>query len=190
MLKTVFNNQSQLILEVVNFYCNGVLDLDPTYSKGNFYKGISISPKHKFDLSPQFDDVIKADFANLPIESKSINSIMFDPPFITEGGSNSIIRKRFSSYNSIQDLIGSYTKALSEFYRILAKKGVLIFKCQDTTYWHKNYFIHCVVHNQAIQLGFKAQDLFILEAKNRITAPAKNQEHARKFHSYFWVFVK
>lgn len=46
--------------------------------------------------------------------------------------------------------------------------------------------------NEAIKIGFYPKDLFILLAKNRVTADwqVKNQKNARKFHSYFWVFQK
>jgi hypothetical protein len=46
----------------------------------------------------------------------------------------------------------------------------------------------------ALQVGFYPKDLFILMAKNRINSfngeKWKNQYHARKHHSYFWVFQK
>ena len=51
---------------------------------------------------------------------------------------------------------------------------------------------HVFVMNEAVKAGFYPKDLFILLAKNRITADwqTRNQKHARKFHSYFWVFEK
>lgn len=190
LLKTVSENPKELLKNIVNFYCDGKIDVDPTYSKGSFYKGTDIVPQFKFDLNPISDDVVKADFKNIPLEKNSVKSIMFDPPFLTEGTAKSKIMSRFTSYNSIQQLIGDYSAALAEMYRILDRKGVLIFKCQDTTFYHSNWFIHCTVHDLARQIGFKAKDLFVLVAKNRILRKIDNQEHARKYHSYFWVFTK
>ena len=56
----------------------------------------------------------------------------------------------------------------------------------------KQYFSHVFVMDTAVEAGFYPKDLFILLAKNRLVADwqRKNQEHARKFHSYFWVFQK
>ncbi len=190
LLKTVYDNQTELIVKVVDFYCNGKIDVDPTYSQGKFYKNTGIEPFHKFDLKPIIEGVKEADFKNLPLDKCSVNSVMFDPPFLTEGTENATIISRFTSYPSIQKLIGDYQAALAEMYRILNKKGVLIFKCQDTTYYHKNWFIHCMVLDMALKVGFKAQDLFVLTAKQRMLKKIANQEHARKFHSYFWVFIK
>ena len=43
----------------------------------------------------------------------------------------------------------------------------------------------------ALNFGYYPKDKFILLAKNRIMSPnMKNQQHARKFHSYFLVFIK
>jgi hypothetical protein len=47
--------------------------------------------------------------------------------------------------------------------------------------------------NMALELGFYPKDLFILTAKMRINSFGgrwNKQEHARKYHSYFWVFEK
>lgn len=45
--------------------------------------------------------------------------------------------------------------------------------------------------NYAVKLGLYPKDLFILLSKRRpIQHNLKNQNHARKFHSYFWVFGK
>jgi hypothetical protein len=42
---------------------------------------------------------------------------------------------------------------------------------------------------EAIKYGFYPKDLFILLAKNRLN-DGRVQQHARKYHSYFWVFKK
>jgi hypothetical protein len=46
------------------------------------------------------------------------------------------------------------------------------------------------LHNWALEYGFYAKDLFILVATGgRISNPELTQRHARKYHSYWWVFV-
>jgi len=120
---------------------------------------------------------------------------MFDPPFIAAIPKNQpmgIISQRFGYYRNIQhELWDMYHKALTEFYRILKANGVLIFKCQDTIDSCKQYFSHVEIINYAIKLGFYPKDLFVLLAKNRLVSPSqRKQQHARKFHSYFLVFLK
>jgi hypothetical protein len=102
------------------------------------------------------------------------------------------INKRFGVYPSEAELNQFYVDSIKEAYRVLKTNGVLIFKCQDKVSSGKQYMSHCFIYNEAIKQGFYAKDLFILLAKNRLVADwqAKNQKHARKYHSYFWVFVK
>ena len=78
---------------------------------------------------------------------------------------------------------------LVEYKRVLKPNGILIFKCQDTVSSGKQWFSHSHIMNMAVNVGFYPKDLFMLLAKNRIIGHNhSNQKHARKFHSYFWVF--
>lgn len=193
MIKSVSDNQYQIIKDILALYCPNGIDLDPTYSKGNFYKQIE-KPRFKSDLYPQSDDVIKSDAANLWLENESIQTIMFDPPFVaghTKEKPTGIIGERFHGFRYIPDLWEWYDKCLTEFYRVLNKDGVLIFKCQDTVSSGQQWLSHVHIINKAEELGFYSKDLFILTAKNRIIGHNHQvQKHARKFHSYFLVFVK
>lgn len=94
--------------------------------------------------------------------------------------------RRFGHFTKIQELWAFYERSLIEFVRVLKSRGVLVFKCQDVVD-DKNYFSHIHIYNYALQVGFIWLDLFILLAKNRVIAH-KRQRHARKYHSYFWVF--
>ena len=144
-------------------------------------------------------EVVQADCRNLPLGDSSINCLMFDPPFLATTGksllsddNNNIINKRFGVYPSEQELHSFYIDSLKEFYRVLDKNGILIFKCQDKISSGKQYMSHCFIYNEAVKIGFYPKDLFVLLAKNRLVADwqVKNQKNARKYHSYFWVFQK
>lgn len=193
IIKTISYDQEEIIKWIINLYCPNGIELDPTYSKGIFYKNIP-GPSLQYDLIPQTKETIKADCKNLPLADNSINSIMFDPPFTAGYGKNApggIIRKRFDMFRYMNDCWKMYHKSLTEFYRILKNKGVLIFKCQDTISSGKQYLSHIEIINYAIRLGFYPKDIFILLAKNRIIGHNHNiQKHARKFHSYFLVLIK
>jgi len=199
VIKSISFDEQEIIQWILKLHCKTQIELDPTYSKGNFYKGNFDEPKYKFDLYPQVEGVVKANAEELPIKSSSINTMMFDPPFLaTKGNSLSIendsnkINKRFGVYPDEKSLHRFYQKALSEFYRILKLDGILIFKCQDKVSSSKQYLSHCFIINEAEKLGFYVKDFFILLAKNRIVAnwQLKNQKNARKFHSYFIVLQK
>lgn len=201
MIKTISYDQSEIIKNILALHVpDGIIDLDPTYSKGNFYTNTGISkPKYIFDINPQSNEVLYGDSRNLPIESNSIGCEMFDPPFLattgkslSKNGGNNIITKRFGVYPSEKELHKFYVDSMQEAYRILKPKGILIFKCQDKVSSGKQYMSHVFIMNEAIKIGFYPKDLFILLAKNRLVADwqVKNQKNSRKFHSYFWVFQK
>lgn len=173
-------------------------DLDCTYSTGNFWKDLP-KLRHKSDLNPKSDDVIKAYSIQLPFEYKSMFSIMFDPPFVISGenykkyGESSIISNRFEAYRDFEELKKHYFLTLKETCRLLKNDGILVLKCQDTVSGSKNHFTHFMVMNMALKVGYYLRDLFILIAKNRINSFGekwKKQHHARKYHCYFWIFQK
>ena len=194
LVKSISYDQNEIIQWIMNLYCPDGFELDPTHSIGNFYKKIP-KPKLKYDISPQSSDVKQADCTDLPLDNNSIQSIMFDPPFVvgipTDTAKNGIMEKRFGSYSNIQkDLWRMYLKSMAEFKRILKDNGVLVVKCQDIVSCGLQFMSHIELINYAILLGFYPKDLFILLAENRVNRwKDKPQQHSRKFHSYFIVFI-
>lgn len=197
-VKSVSYDQHQILRWILKLHCEADIELDPTYSKGGFYKKGVKFPKYKLDLFPSREGVVAADAENLPVKSGSISTMVFDPPFLaTKGksltepdskGSNRIVR-RFGCYPSEKELFTFYRNSLIEFKRVLKPGGVLIFKCQDKVSSGKQYFSHKFVMDCAEDLGYYLKDLFILVVKNRMIPKWQtvNQQHARKFHSYFLV---
>lgn len=200
VIKSIGYNQQEIINNIINLYCPTGIDADVCYSKGVFYKnGVVKEPKLKFDVIPQTEDTIKSDCRELPLDSESINCIMFDPPFLaTKGKSlieskdNNLINKRFGVYPTEDALWEFYCASLREFKRVLKENGILIFKCQDKVSSGKQIIIHNKIINEAEKLGFYCEDLFVLLAKSRLVADwqLRNQKHSRKFHSYFLIFRK
>ena len=195
IIRTVNNDQQAIIRDIISLHCPNGIELDPTYSKGVFYKDAhDLEPLEKFDLFPQTDETLPASADNLPHLDGQVSSIMFDPPFIaghTKAKPSGLIGERFHGFRYVADLWEWYEKCLVEFSRILNKKGILIFKCQDTVSGGKQWFSHVHIINEAAKKGFYCKDLFILTSSNRIIGHNHhNQKHARKFHSYFLVFEK
>jgi len=198
-VKSVYGSNHDVIKNIMVLYNIEQFDLDCTYSKGSFWKGLK-EPKIKTDLTPLFDDVIESDSELLPFDNSSMDSIMYDPPFVICGkkykenkDGSSIIAKRFTGYQTFNELKQNYYNTLKELYRITKDGGIVVMKSQDTVSGGKNHFTHVMVMEMAYQLGFYPKDLFILTAKGRISsfgAKWNKQEHARKHHSYFWVFEK
>lgn len=190
-------NEQNIIKDILKLHCGGnYIECDPCFSTGQFYSKGLPKPIYIFDKYPQTNDTIQAESHNLPLENNSINVIMFDPPFIITGDTfgkakkgSCIIAKRFNGFKNWNELQTMYKNSLIEFKRILKPNGIIIFKCQDFASSGKQFFTHVWILNEAEKLGFYSKDLFILLAKNRII-DGRKQKHARKFHSYFWVFEK
>ena len=193
LIKSVYNTDNELIKAIMSLYNIKKFCLDPTYSKGVFWKNLP-QPIYKADLVPQYKDVIKSDVKDLPDEIiDKLDNICFDPPFMFghHGQTkNNIMNKRFSMFDKWEDLEIMYKNAIKSFYILLNKGGLVAFKCQDYTD-SKTTMTHCFVWKWAVEQGFYAKDIFIMATNSgRIYNPKLKQRHARKFHSYWWIFQK
>lgn len=192
---TVGYTDAEIIKSIIALHNKGLpFDCDPTYSKGVFWEGLP-RPKYKFDLMPQIAEVQQADARALPLDSSSLNSLMFDPPFVlkdvTDRTPTGKIESRFSAYKTFAELLCFYREAVIEFGRVLRPGGILAFKCQDTISGGKQHWSHVEVYNMARAYGFIGKDLYILVRNNVLWSPnMKNQQHARKTHCFYWVFKK
>ncbi len=194
IIKTISYDQEEIIKNIMKLYNIEKFDLDPTYSKGNFYKNIP-EPVIKSDINPQIEGVKQQDCQNLQMQDELLDSIMFDPPFVAgiqNKSDSGIIINRFGSFKNVSvELWSMYHNALKEFYRVLKPKGILVFKCQDSVDSGKQCLSHVEIINYALSLGFYPKDMFVLLAKQRLIGKHHHkQQHARKFHSYFLVFIK
>ena len=170
-IQSINREQEDIINNILFLHSpNKRIDVDVTYSKGVFYKSGKVAePTHKFDLMPQTEDTIQAD------------------------SNSSKIAKRFSAYKNFDELKEHYYNSLSEFYRILKKGGIVIFKCQNTVSGGKQLFSHYFILKSALDIGFYPKDEFVLLSKSKMTSFGgrwKRQQHAMKHHSYFLVLKK
>lgn len=191
-----FDNEQECIKSILDIHNDGnSIDLDPMYNQGMFYKTILEKPKYRFDLNAvekQYD-AEQGDATNLPLSDNSVHCMILDPPFMfgTHGQTkNNVINKRYTMFDDFEELEKCYKGILKESYRVLDKKGLLIFKCQDYTD-SKTTMTHCLVYQWAIEQGFYAKDIAILNLPiSKIYNGNLKQRHLRKTHCYFWVFEK
>jgi hypothetical protein len=183
----------------------GSLVADVTCGKGIFWQKV---PKDRYRVLAT-DVATGVDCRQLPYEDATIDCVILDPPYM-EGlyrpavsqmagaGSYSAFRSTYSNgeqtvggpryHEAVLDL---YFKAGSEAHRVLRKDGILIVKCQDEVSANTQRLTHVEIINHYASLGFHAKDLFVVVRPNRAAVSrVKKQEHARKNHSYFLVFVK
>jgi hypothetical protein len=191
IIKSISFSQDEILQNIVALH-TGTIQADVTFGSGCFYKKALPRPEFCFDLAPRIPGVIAADVRRLPLHDYCLRSVIFDPPFLIKTGPGAKLKERFGSQvGNMKDLWQFYYQAMFEIRRVLEPGGWFVFKCQDGVLSGKNNFTHCEIYDMAACLGFKVVDLFILLAKHRMVDPKhKVQKHARKFHSYFWVFKK
>lgn len=190
LIKSISYDQQEIINNILTLYNHSApIDLDPCYNLGMFYKNGKVKePFYKSDINPIAPGVIKCDVRNLPFENE-LQCVIFDPPFIVSG-KESKMGIRYGYFDKISELKQLYLDSLISLQRALKNKGILIVKCQDFVNGRRNYIMLNYVLNIAKNLNFEVLDLFILLSKTRPTKAIKNQQHARKYHSYFVVLKK
>ncbi len=189
IIKSINFNQQELINDILTLHNKGnVIDFDPCYNKGGFYKNkIVQEPKIKSDINPLLPGIEKYDVRHLPFVDK-FKCIIFDPPFIISG-QNGTMGKRYGYFNNIIEARQFWKDSLISLQRALKNRGILIIKCQDFINGRKNYIFIKEILSLAEDIKFQIKDLFILLSKTR-PIKMKKQQHARKYHSYFIVLKK
>ena len=179
---------------------------DVTYGKGIFWKNVN-----KEDYTLLASDIeTGVDCRELPYDDGSIDCLVLDPPYmeglyrkqeshLAGSGSHSAFRQTYSNGKACDDnepkyhaaVLDLYFKAGEEAFRVLRDFGIFIVKCQDEVSANKQNLTHVELINEYVSRGFYAKDLFVLVRSNRpAVSRILRQEHARKNHSYFLVFIK
>jgi hypothetical protein len=184
---------------------------DITWGKGVFWKHVR---KDEYEILAS-DIATGIDCRKLPYEDKSLDCVVFDPPYM-EGfyrehadhkagnGTHSSFADAYSNGDEINEdtdnsgtkkwhaaVTDMYFKTGREVYRVLKNKSVFIVKCQDEVSAGKQWLTHVEIINEYEHYGFYIKDLFIVIRNNKpAVSRLKQQVHARKNHSYFLVFTK
>lgn len=191
IIKSVSDNQNEILHNILYLYIKkDTFDIDLTASICVFYRQIP-KPKLLFDKFPQLAGVKPLTDA-YQLKKNTFHSIMIDLPFIVqEGNSSSMVAQRFNSFNSIKELYETNEEMIKLSFGLLSKGGYLIMKTMDMCYANKQYWVSTFIQNKANEIGFELVDTFILIARGKILSTfGKQQRHARKFHSYFFVFKR
>jgi tRNA G10 N-methylase Trm11 len=193
---------------------------DVTFGLGAFWRNVdpgrynviaSDIDVKQHDIPTEFAGKVAdgVDCRNLPYEAASLDCLVLDPPYmeglyrkskdhLAGSGTHASFRKAYSNGQPTEGgpkwhdaVIDLYAKAGREAYRVLKPNGVLIVKCQDEVSANKQRLTHVEIITGYESLGFYTKDLFVLVRTNRAgVSRLKKQEHARKNHSYFIVFLK
>lgn len=176
---------SGLIKKVADLYFNDEDSIaDVTYGKGVFWKSVD---KSKYNVVGT-DIKTGIDFRQLPYENEAFEHSVIDPPYarITnlKGMVDCYNTTRFTTH---EEIIKLYEDGLKELKRVTKSGGYILCKCQDEVCGCKQKWSHIEIFNIAESLGLYAKDLFIL-VNDKMPKAIYKQQHARKLHSYLWVF--
>jgi hypothetical protein len=196
--QTLSLDQQEILSWIRAIHCPEGFDVDATYGNGKFWPDEADRPALRFDADSSLPDCEHALSQALPLAGASVGSVVFDPPFLTyirqnrEGNGNMVMARRFAGYWRYDELEAHYRASLKEFARVLRKRGIVVFKCQDIIHNHRMHATHINVVSWAAEVGFRLKDLFVLGAKHRMPRPNRKgpPQHARIYHSYFLVLEK
>lgn len=180
---------------------------DVTWGKGVFWTQV---PEGLYEVKGT-DLQTGVDCRDLPYEDGSIDALVLDPPYMeglfrqktlhmAGGGSHSAFRERYSNSQATEHVEGApkyhdavldlYFKAAWEAKRVLRNYGIFIVKCQDEVSANRQRLTHVELINEFAD-DFYCKDLYVVTRPNKpAVARLLKQEHARKNHSYFLVFIK
>jgi hypothetical protein len=163
-----------------------------TYGKGNFWTDYRPANLTTHDIA--IDGV---DFRNLPHDSGSFDVVVFDPPYITQGGRDTSTIPDFLDAYGLVEVPKTVTElnlliwaGMVEARRVLAPKGRLLVKCMD--YINGGRYVqgrHTIVR-YAEDLELEQVDEFVHYSGTGPQPPRPRQLHSRRAHSFLCVFQK
>jgi hypothetical protein len=195
VLSARVGTNSDLFASAVKLYVKpGQTVADVTYGKGVFWQGVNTSDYDLRATDLAHDGI---DFRNLPYEDASLDALVLDPPYIYNP-KDTVKASISQPYNvnttglgltTINAVVKFYCDGMDEAKRVLKPGGRLFVKCQDQIESGKQRWVHLELYGYATtELGMYGRDLLVLVQKSRPAIRWPNQKHARKNHSYLWVF--
>ena len=176
---------SGLIKNVVDLYFDkGSKIADVTWGRGVFWRDVDQKTYSIFGTDLQTG----TDFRDLPYENNSFDHSIIDPPYARIQN----LKGMKDCYNTTREIrhseiIQLYREGLIELNRITRSGGYILCKCQDEIYGCRQQWSHIEIYNIAKGLNLYPKDLFVL-VNTKNPKPVYKQQHARKNHSYLWVF--
>lgn len=175
--------------------------LDTTYGRGSFWTRHRPPGLLTNDVATPGVDM-RADFRALPMASRSVPVVVFDPPYISTGSreTSSVddLYDRFgignlSGWRAIRKLIDD---GLAECERVLATKGYLLVKCMDYTESGRKVWNTFHVHAEGERLGLRLVDRFHHltgggpQPTTNLDGSPREQRTAREVTSMLLVFAR
>jgi hypothetical protein len=189
----IYGDNSDLILRVCQLHLapeHSIADL--TYGNGTFWRKVGPHIRSRVTAS----DLVtvagaRFDMRSTPYADKSFDVVVLDPPYVHTANATHLTASRYNAHttaaHSHDDIRALYRDGMKEAARI-ARRQIWV-KCKDEIEGGRQCWSHIEIFEDAKAFGLYARDMFILIPSSAgITDRWRNQYHARKAHSYLWVF--
>lgn len=159
--------------------------LDLTYGHGKFWLPQTRLYVTGHDIDPRRSPGGKpVDFYATGYPDDWFDAVVFDPPYHTDSG-DSIMRKRFGSFETMDDLTEAVTAGCQEACRV-ARKAVVV-KVQDYVHGQRLVMMSDMVR-EAVKPAY-LYDIVHGWSERKVSDPRwQNWLSARKTHASYWVF--
>lgn len=166
--------------------------LDVTYGRGLFWTDYRPPILVAHDLA-----VDGVDFRHLPDLDGSVDVVVFDPPYIAQGGRATSMIPDFLDRYGLVDVPKTTREVdlliwggMSEARRVLRPGGRLLVKCMDYISGGRYVQGRHVVVGYAADLELVQVDEFVHYSGTGPQPPRTRQLHSRRAHSFLCVFQK
>ncbi len=166
--------------------------LDVTYGRGLFWT--TYRPQHFTSHDIATDGV---DFRHLPEADGSVDVVVFDPPYIPQGGRDTSTLPDFLDRYGLEEVphthreLTEYIAAgIIEAARVLRRGGRLFVKCMDHISGGEYIQGRHNAVSAAMGAGLIQVDEFIHYSGTGPQPPRPRQLHSRRAHSFLCVFQK
>ncbi len=155
--------------------------VDVTFGNGTFWDG-SLNSQLGGDRNPIRAKDFCADFSNLPFRDRSVNTVVFDPPF--HPFVNSAEEDRFSGMGSDdKELKAKFLQGVGECWRVT--QSYLLVKCQGFVHNHKPQWMPL----WAISVcGEPFEWLIVWREGKRVSGRWKSNLSLRRNHADYLLF--
>ena len=188
----VHGTNADLVANAARLYLHrGQVICDVTFGNGVFWRKVDRTGYRFFGTDITGHPSV--DFRKLPYSNGFADHLVLDPPY--QHGLDHVgahydpwrTARQMTHADIINDLYGG---GLREAWRVLKPGGLCWVKCCDEIEAGRQRWSHIEILMMARELGFKDVDLFILHRHGKPMLREKRQSHARKNHSYLWIFEK
>jgi len=197
----------------------GALVADVTWGKGNFWPltnlerfallGSDIEPsllataaqvgaQQSWLVPVARPHFVCCDFRALPYRDRSLDVVVLDPPYLHRPGGWLAENNSYNNQTTVgmnhQDILRElYCRGILEAARVLKSGGQLWVKCKDEIEGGRQCLSREQIPLAAARCGFVEQEMFLYNSEvgiGLVQSPLyTHQRHAKKSHSYLFVFV-